>query len=72
MSDFSSIVHTCESVQTRLCPALIHTYISVDVVEGLDVDKEDFDKYGARYVILQLMHMLMTCIQIWLMQIVIS
>ena len=48
MSATSSIVFTSPSAQSHLGPALIHTYISVDVVEGLDVDKEDFDKYGAR------------------------
>ena len=43
------MVHACPTVQEHLGPALLHNYISVDVVEGLDVDKEDFDKYSARY-----------------------
>ena len=46
--DLSAVVHTCPSVQESLGPALLHTYAAVDVVEGLDVDKEDFDKYGSR------------------------
>ncbi len=48
ISDMAAMVHACPAVQEHLGPALIHNYISVDVVEGLDVDKEDFDKYGAR------------------------
>lgn len=36
-------------VQEHLGPALLHTYIAVDTAEGVDVDKEDFEKYGARY-----------------------
>ena len=35
-------------VREKLCPALLHTYCSVDIVEGLDVDKEEFDKFSAR------------------------
>ena len=41
----------CPAVREKLGPALIHTYCSVDVVEGLDVDKEEFDKFAARYCI---------------------
>lgn len=48
MSDLEAMVHTCPSVQEKLGPALLRTYVSVDVVEGLDVDKDTFDKYGAR------------------------
>ncbi len=48
MSGLASAVHTCPSVQTHLAPALVNNYIDVSVVEGLDVDKEDFDKYSAR------------------------
>ena len=36
------------SFQARLGPALLHTYSAVGVVEGLDVDRENFDKYAAR------------------------
>ena len=36
-------------VQEHLGPSLISTYIAVDQIKGLDVDKE-FDKYGARLV----------------------
>ena len=39
----------CPAVREKLGPALIHTYSSVDIVEGLDVDKEEFDKFSARY-----------------------
>ena len=42
-------VAMCPAVREKLGPALIHTYSSVDIVEGLDVDKEEFDKYSARY-----------------------
>ena len=31
-----------------LCPALIIAYASLDAVEGLDVDKDDFDKFTVR------------------------
>ena len=48
MSDLDSAVHACPSVQNHLGPALIQNYIEVSAVEGLDVDKEDFDKYAAR------------------------
>ena len=36
-------------IREKLAPALIHTYCSVDIVEGLDVDKEEFDKFSARF-----------------------
>ena len=36
------------TVRDHLGPALLHTYAEVNVVEGLDVDKEDFDKYATR------------------------
>ena len=54
-SPLASIVHTNPAVTTHLGPALLHTYVSVAVVEGLDVDKEDFDKYGARYCLIELL-----------------
>ena len=38
------------SVRENLGPALLHTYTAVGVFEGLDVDKESFDKYSTRYV----------------------
>jgi len=31
-----------------LCPALITAYSSLDAVEGLDVDRDDFDKFNVR------------------------
>lgn len=36
-------------IREKLAPALIHTYCSVDIVEGLDVDKEEFDKFASRF-----------------------
>lgn len=44
-----SLVHTNPMVQEYLGPSLLSTYIAVDQIEGLDVDKEEFDKYGARW-----------------------
>jgi len=35
-------------IREKLASALIQTYTSVDVVEGLDVDKEEFDKFTCR------------------------
>ena len=48
MPALASIVLGCPAVQTKLGPALLHTYAAVDVIEGLDVDKEEFDKFAAR------------------------
>ena len=45
-----SLVHTNPMVQEHLGPSLLSTYVAVDQIEGLDVDKEEFDKYGARLV----------------------
>jgi len=47
--DLMACVAMCPAVREKLGPALIHTYSSVDIVEGLDVDKEQFDKFSARY-----------------------
>ena len=41
-------MQACPTVRDHLGPALLHTYTEVNVVEGLDVDKEDFDKYATR------------------------
>ena len=41
-------MQACPTVRDHLGPALLHTYAEVNVVEGLDVDKEDFDKYATR------------------------
>ncbi len=38
------------TVREHLGPALLHTYVAVAVFEGLDVDKEEFDKYSTRCV----------------------
>ena len=45
------MVQGSPAFQSRLGPALLHTYSAVGVFEGLDVDKENFDKYSARCVI---------------------
>ncbi|KAL8576659.1 hypothetical protein ACOMHN_025134 [Nucella lapillus] len=58
MSDLAAMVHTCPSAQTQLGPALLRTYVSVDVVEGLDVDKDTFDKFHTRVQIGQLVEKL--------------
>lgn len=47
--DLLACVAMCPAVRDKLGPALIHTFSSVDIVEGLDVDKEEFDKFSARY-----------------------
>ncbi|XP_070185437.1 uncharacterized protein [Littorina saxatilis] len=58
MSDLAAMVHTCPSAQTKLGPALLRTYVNVDVVEGLDVDKDTFDKFNSRVQIGQLVQKL--------------
>lgn len=45
------MVQGSPAFQGRLGPALLHTFSAVGVIEGLDVDKEDFDKYSARYLL---------------------
>ena len=42
------MVQASPMVRDQLGPALLHTYAAVKVFEGLDVDKEDFDKYEVR------------------------
>lgn len=42
------MVQASPSVRDKLCPALLHTYAAVNVVEGLDVDKDNFDKFATR------------------------
>ena len=46
--ELAAMVQGSPAFQSRLGPALLHTFAAVGVVEGLDVDKEDFDKYSAR------------------------
>ena len=58
LGELSVMVQASPMVRDRLGPALLHTYAAVKVFEGLDVDKEDFDKYAARYEISQLLHRL--------------
>ena len=38
-----------EDVFISMAPGLLRLYTSVGVIEGLDVNKENFDKYQARY-----------------------
>lgn len=56
--DLMACVAMCPAIREKLGPALIHTYSSVDIVEGLDVDKEEFDKFAARYEIVKLLETL--------------
>ena len=58
LGELSVMVQASPMVRDRLGPALLHTYAAVKVFEGLDVDKEDFDKYATRYEISQLLHRL--------------
>ena len=48
----SAIVLGSPVVKEHLGPALLESYVAVDTVEGVDVDKEDFEKYGARLALL--------------------
>ena len=48
MANGEMLVFSCPAVKDHLAAALLHTYIQVDVVEGLDVSKDDFDKFSAR------------------------
>ena len=50
LGELSAIIQGSPAFQGRLGPALLQTYSAVGFFEGLDVDKEDFDKYAARYV----------------------
>lgn len=36
------------TMQQWLLPGLMDVYVSAGIVEGLDVDKENFDKYSVR------------------------
>ena len=58
LSELSVMVQASPMVRDRLGPALLHTYAAVKVFEGLDVDKENFDKYATRFEISQLLHRL--------------
>lgn len=48
--ELSALVQASPSVRDKLGPALLHTYAAVSVIEGLDVDKENFDKFSTRYL----------------------
>eukprot|EP00271_Cylindrocystis_brebissonii_P003861 TRINITY_DN15104_c0_g1_i1.p1 TRINITY_DN15104_c0_g1~~TRINITY_DN15104_c0_g1_i1.p1 ORF type:complete len:1561 (+),score=311.97 TRINITY_DN15104_c0_g1_i1:366-5048(+) len=45
-------------VHQNLCPLLMRLYIEVDAVEGLDVDRDHFDKMQVRYHLAQLFTLL--------------
>ncbi len=49
--ELSALVQASPSVRDKLGPALLHTYAAVSVIEGLDVDKESFDKFSTRYTV---------------------
>lgn len=55
LGELSVMVQGNPSVRDNLGPALLHTYAAVSVFEGLDVDKENFDKYTTRYEVTQLL-----------------
>jgi hypothetical protein len=55
LGELSAIVQASPTVRDHLGPALLHTYAEVNVVEGLDVDKEDFDKFATRFEIARLL-----------------
>ncbi|KAI6653328.1 hypothetical protein LOD99_3852 [Oopsacas minuta] len=46
--ELATILHSNPTVRDKLGPALLSCYTAVDVVEGLDVDKDSFDKFSAR------------------------
>ncbi|XP_031568634.1 uncharacterized protein LOC116303263 [Actinia tenebrosa] len=56
--DLAACVRVCPLIREKLASGLIHTYTSVDVVEGLDVDKEEFDKFSSRTEIVNLLEYL--------------
>ena len=58
LDELSVMVQKSPMVWDRLGSALLHTYAAVKGFEGVDVDKEDFDKYVTRYEISQLLHRL--------------
>lgn len=44
--------------QARLGPALLRAYVAIDMVVGLDVDKEEFEKYGVKHDMARLLRRL--------------
>ena len=54
-NDLGVTVFTNKLVCTHLCPTLIRIFISLDAVEGLDMDRDhDFTKLGAKHEIAEL------------------
>ena len=55
-NDLGVTVFTNRLVQTRLCPVLIHSFGALDIIEGLDVDRENgFDKFSVKAQIADLL-----------------
>ena len=53
--DLGVTVFTNQRVQTDLCPTLMQAFQSLDIVEGLDVDREHaFDKFAVKLEIVDL------------------
>ena len=50
----TSVLSSAEAKST-LCPALIRAYSVMDAVEGLDVDRDKFDKFHTRDIIARLL-----------------
>ena len=54
-SDLGVTVFTNERVQSGLCPTLMLTFSALDIVEGLDVDRDSFDKFSVKTQIADLL-----------------
>jgi hypothetical protein len=55
-NDLGVTVFTNEIVREKLCPTLLRTFHAVDVVEGLDADRDDsFSKFSAKSLIAELL-----------------
>ena len=57
--DLGVTVFTNQRVQSGLCPTLIQTFSALDIVEGLDVDRDSFDKFQVKTEIADLLLRLM-------------
>lgn len=55
-NDLGVIVFTNSIVREKLCPTLVRTFRAVDIVEGLDADRDaDFSKFSAKSQIAELL-----------------
>jgi hypothetical protein len=55
-NDLGVTVFTNQLVCTRLCPTLIRTFKTLDIVEGLDMDREyDFNKFSVKIEVADLL-----------------